>query len=102
MRATASSDYRRAMPAIWMVCGGGVVSSLWPASDVPITIGLAAAAGAALVVAALRRELRIRRVLAAIQPLRPGAVAAPPTGATRIGTEAAAAVQTSDDVREVA
>lgn len=91
MSATDSSDFRVAMRITWGVAATGVTSSLWPASDAPVAIGLVAAAGTALLVAAARRELRIRRILAGIQPL---------PAQTTPGTAAPAA--TSGDAREVA
>ncbi len=69
MNATSSTDYRLAMRFCLASAGAGVMSSLWPATEAPITIGLLAGAGTAVVLAAVRREWRIRRVLAGIRPL---------------------------------
>jgi hypothetical protein len=63
---------------IVVVCGLGVISSLGPAGarfvDLVFAV-LAIAAVLALGVAAVRRELRIRRRLAAIRPLTAGEAA---------------------------
>jgi hypothetical protein len=81
VNATDSSDFRVAMRITWGVAAAGVTSSLWPASDAPIAIGLLAAAVTGVASAAVRRELRIRRILAGIRPLpaqnTPDAEAAP-------------------------
>jgi hypothetical protein len=90
--ATSTADYRIAMRLCMVSGGAGVVSSLWPASDAPIGIGLFVAAGTAVAVGAVRRELRIRRVLAGIRPL---------PAQTTPSSEAAPAA-TSGDAREVA
>jgi hypothetical protein len=90
--ATSSTDYRLAMGLCTATAAAGVVSSLWPAIDTPITLGLFAAAGTAVGAAVVRRELRIRRVLAGIRPL--------PAETTSDAVRAPAA--TSGNAREVA
>jgi hypothetical protein len=63
---------------IVVVCGLGVISSLGPAGARFVDwmfAALAVTAGLALAVAALRRELRIRRRLATISPLSPAEAA---------------------------
>lgn len=92
MSATDSSEFRVAMRITWVISAAGVTSSLWPASDALIAIGLFAAAGIGVAVAAVRRELRIRRILAGIGPL--------PAQTTPDADAVPAA--TSGDAREVA
>jgi len=102
VNGTNSTDFRLAMRIVWVGSAAGVTSSLWPATDAPITIGLAASAAIALLVAVVRRELRIRSVLAAIQPLGPVAAGTDPAGTRPTVETSAPSPQTSDDVREVA
>ncbi len=69
-----STEYRAFMAGIGAFCALGAISSLGPAGarfvDLVVT-ALVAAAGVALVVGAVRRELRIRRRLAALRPRPP-------------------------------
>ena len=61
-----------------MVCGLGVISALGPAGARFVDwvfAAFAVAAGLALAAAALRRELRIRRRLAGVNPLTPAEAA---------------------------
>lgn len=73
------SEYRLVMGGICAVCALGCAAGVWPVADQAATAAVVAvAAGAATVcgvVLAGRRELRIRRRLAAIglQPLAPRA-----------------------------
>jgi len=68
------TEYRAIMAGIGAFCALGVISSLGPAGarfvDLVFAV-LAAVAVFALALAAVRRELRIRRRLAAIKPLIP-------------------------------
>jgi hypothetical protein len=57
------------MAGISTLCGLGFASSLSPTVERFTTIGLLAIAAIAVLIGAVRRELRIRRRLAAIQPL---------------------------------
>lgn len=83
-------DYRICMTGAYLLAGSGIVSSVWPAAEPVIGAGLLGFVVSCALVAMLRRELRIRRRLAAIQP-RPGPIHL---------DDAAAA--TSTDHREVA
>ena len=94
MTATSSADYRLAMRLCMASAAAGVVSSLWPAAGLPIIIALMAAAVAVLGVAGVRREVRIRRVLAGIRPL--------PSAPALDSTPAAAPAATNANTREVA
>lgn len=95
MTATSSADYRLAMCLCSAGGAAGVVSSLWPATDLPISIALAVAAAGALGVAGVRRELRIRRILAGIRPL-------PSAPTLDDATPPAVPAATSTNTREVA
>jgi hypothetical protein len=67
-------EYRLIMAGVCVLCAVGAVSAVVPAVEHALTVVLAVAAAVAVValcVAAVRRELRIRRRLAAIQPLDP-------------------------------
>ena len=68
------TEYRAIMAGIGAFCALGVISSLGPAGARFVDLvfaALGAAAVVALMVGAVRRELRIRRRLAAIRPLPP-------------------------------
>lgn len=71
---SGSPELALIMTGIIVFCGLGVVSGLGPAGARFVDLvfaTLADAAGFALGVGAVRRELRIRRRLAAIRPLNP-------------------------------
>lgn len=95
MSATSTSEYRLAMRLSVTVAAAAVASSVWPGIDLPLTLALVAAGLIALLVVAVRRELRIRRVLAAIRPLPIRTAVDAPAGAAQPAA-------TSDDAREVA
>lgn len=95
MSATSTREYRLLMRVCVGVAAAAVVSSVWPGIDGPLTLALVAAGVIMLLGMGVRRELRIRRVLAAIGPL-------PTRTASDAASQAAVPGATSDDAREVA
>lgn len=67
-RLTGSSEYRAWMGLITVVCAFGAVSALVPMVEHIVGVALICVVLGWAAVAVLRRELRIRRRLAAIQP----------------------------------
>ncbi len=68
------NEYRALMLAITVICGLACAGGIWPVVDLVMTVVVSVLIGAALVAAAgaaARRELRIRRRLAAIVPHEP-------------------------------
>lgn len=67
-----STEYRLIMAAIAILCGVAAASGIWPAVErvvSAVVVGVLFGVAVAGFVAMVRRELRIRRRLAAIQPL---------------------------------
>jgi hypothetical protein len=63
------SDARLLMALLSAVCALGLLSSLFPTLGRLAWLAVALLAGLALTAGTIRRELRIRRRLAAIQPM---------------------------------
>lgn len=63
------NDVRALVAILALIFAVGTASSIWPALDDAAPYVLGGAAVLALAVAAVRREIRIRRRLRAIQPL---------------------------------
>jgi hypothetical protein len=65
----ATAEYWAVLAGVAVACGFGVVSRVAPAVDEFVVLAAVAVGLVWLAVATLRRELRIRRRLAAIQPI---------------------------------
>lgn len=70
-RWAAVTDYRLIMMIVGVLCGVAAISGIWPAVERAVSavvVGALVGVAVAGCVAVVRRELRIRRRLAAIQP----------------------------------